>query len=304
MVDTPSSEPRSGPTQGPAPEPFKRGRITWSRPPQPVFRVGPPPRGSVPLPSQGQRLVAPAPRRASGAGILSGSMIPGAAAPSTLARAQIGTATLPTPRPEAGSAFVPPPTEPPATPRLDPVAAAVEIPGLPEPAAVAPRERVPVARSEPVMPSRAAGVPPGTGLPTAVWIGAAVVALVLAAAVGWWMLKRDAPDPVVAGVATAPVETTTPLTAPPIAPVDAVPVTETPVVAAEDARAPATTAPDRTAPTTVAPSLTPRLNTEATVPRAETAPLSVAPVSSPPTAAEAPATDADAPIRTRPQPLS
>ncbi len=287
MVDTPSSEPQSGPAQDPAAEPFKRGRIVWSRPPQPVFRVGPPPRGSGPMPAQGQRQAAQGPLRQNAAGILSGSMIPRAVPPSTPAPARIETATLPTPGVEAIPASVLPPIEPPARP---------------EPAEVA-GGAVPVAVSEPVAPSHAAIDRPGPGVPTGVWIGAAVVALLLAAGVGWWMLKPAAPDPVVADVATVPVETTTPLTAPPVAPVDAVPVAETPVVAAEDAPAPTTTAPVRAVPTTAAPSLTPRLNTEVTVPRIETVPLSVAPVSSPPTAAEVPATDADAPIRTRPQPL-
>ena len=179
MVDTPSSEPKSGPAQGPGLEPFKRGRITWSRPPQPIFRVGPPPRGSGPLPTQGQRPVAQVPLRQNGVGILSGSMIPRAVLPSTPAKARIESAALPTSRPEAGPASVLPPIEPPAPARLDSVVGAIETPRLPE------------------------------------------------------------------------------------------------------------------------PSLTPRLNTEATVPRIETAPLSVAPVSSPPTAVEAPATDADAPIRTQ-----
>jgi len=65
-----SSEPPSRPDREGAPaEPFTRGRIEWSRPPRPVFRVGPLPRPQV-------APVAAVPPRKAGAGILTGSMIP------------------------------------------------------------------------------------------------------------------------------------------------------------------------------------------------------------------------------------
>lgn len=65
-----STEPPSRPDREGAPaEPFTRGRIEWSRPPRPVFRVGPLPRPEV---APG---AAPPPRKP-GAGILTGSMIP------------------------------------------------------------------------------------------------------------------------------------------------------------------------------------------------------------------------------------
>ncbi|ADL02453.1 translation initiation factor IF-2 [Brevundimonas subvibrioides ATCC 15264] len=158
-------------------------------------------------------------------------------------------------------------------------------------------------------------------MPTAVWIGGAAVAVVLAGA-AWWVLKPDSSVPAPVDATTTPVEA--PGAAVPIVPVEAVPVTDAAAdvtetgAEAEAEAAPAagrpaassastpssTTAPSRTAPTSVAPPLTPRLNTEANVPRIETAPLVVAPAAPPPTAAEAPATDPDAPIQTRPQPLN
>ncbi|MDP2765322.1 MAG: hypothetical protein Q8O54_10860, partial [Brevundimonas sp.] len=57
-----------------APEPFRRP-VVWGRPPATVFRAGPLPRGErlAPLPEP--------PRARPAAGILSGSMIPRAAAP-------------------------------------------------------------------------------------------------------------------------------------------------------------------------------------------------------------------------------
>ena len=319
MVDTPPSKPQSGPAPGPGPEPFKRGQIIWSRPPQEVFRVGPPPRMSAPVPAQPQRQVAQAPRRASGAGILSGSMIPKAGPASTPARPQIETATLPTPKVEAVPASVLPPVDSaaPVVPRPQPEVAAVEAARPPEPAADAPRVVVPVAVSEPVVPSSAAAVRHRTGVPSAVWIGGALVALLLAAVAGWWLLKPDAPVPAPVNAATPTVEAAPAqaATEPVAVPVDAVPITEDVVDAAEveavptttrpsTTPAPTTAAPVRAAPTTAAPSMTPRLNIETSVPRIDTAPLVVAPVAPPPTAAERPATDPDSPIQTRPQPLN
>lgn len=66
-----SSEPPEKPEDRPA-EPFTKGRIQWSRPPQPVFRVGPLPRSNM-MP---QTPMAPRPAQRPGGGILTGSMIP------------------------------------------------------------------------------------------------------------------------------------------------------------------------------------------------------------------------------------
>lgn len=70
MSETP---PRSEPEGVPA-EPFTRGRIQWSRPPQTVFRVGPLPAAPAALLST-PRLTG-LPLRTPGAGVLGGSMIP------------------------------------------------------------------------------------------------------------------------------------------------------------------------------------------------------------------------------------
>lgn len=321
MVDTPSSKPQSGAAPGASPEPFKRGQITWSRPPQQVFRVGPSLSGSTPAPAPAKRQVAQAPQRATGAGILSGSMIPRVAPAATPTQTPIRTAPLPTPRADAASATVSSPVDPatPAPSRPQPVAAAAEVARLPEPATAPPRTVAPAPVLEPVVPSYATAARRRSGVPKAVWIGAAAIALVLAAGAGWWVLKPDASVPGPTDVSSVPTAAAPALTTP--APVEAVPLAEGAVDAAEvetvpsTARpsttpAPTTAAPVRAAPTAAAPaqtsrpSETSRLNVEATAPRIETAPLIVAPVAPPPTAAEAAQTDPDAPVQTRPQPLN
>ncbi|MBN9480635.1 MAG: hypothetical protein J0I52_10375, partial [Bordetella sp.] len=65
-----SPSPETAPMQGAA-EPFRRGRITWGRPPQAVFHVGPLPRDEglarltamPPYPKPAQARPAPSPRQ-------------------------------------------------------------------------------------------------------------------------------------------------------------------------------------------------------------------------------------------------
>lgn len=69
-----SETPPRPEAEGAPVEPFTRGRIEWSRPPQTVFRVGPLPQApAVPLTTS--RLTG-TPSSRPGAGVLSGSMIP------------------------------------------------------------------------------------------------------------------------------------------------------------------------------------------------------------------------------------
>lgn len=137
--DTPSVPPAEDrPT-----EPFSRGRIVWSRPPQPVFRVGPLPR------------VAPAPATRPvlrpGAGILTGSMVPPARTaspavevlPDAPIEPRVET-VAPQPEPVAPEPVVPEPVVEAVAPEPEPVAAApapqeiVIEPDAPEPAVTVP----------------------------------------------------------------------------------------------------------------------------------------------------------------------
>jgi len=329
MVNTPSPKPEPGPSSGTADEPFKRGQITWSRPPQQMFRVGLPPRAPVPTSPMAQRQGGMQTSRPStGGGILSGSMIPKAAPASTPVAPPIlgavpapapAPATLSTPSPELAPRPVPLPVASPAeTVRADREFVHPDRVST-EPAEVAPAVRPETTVPSYAAPSYAAAARPRAGVPTAVWIGGAAVALVLAAGAGWWMLKSDAPVPATVPAPSTPPEALGVSAA--IAPVEAVAITEPAVAAADTETTPtlarpvtpavapssataSTTSGARVAATSPASSPTPRLNTEATVPRIETAPLVVAPAPPAPTAAETPPTDADAPIRTRPQPLN
>lgn len=146
-----SSETPSGPPAEDRPtEPFSRGRIVWSRPPQSVFRVGPLPR------------VAPGPAarpvRGSGAGILTGSMIPQARAASPPAEAPVEPVVEAlAPQPE--SVVEPVAAEPePVAPEPEPVVAEFEPVAEPVQSAPwpAPQEMV----IEPETPEPAVTLPP------------------------------------------------------------------------------------------------------------------------------------------------
>lgn len=301
--------------------PFARKAITWGRMPQTTFHVGPvpvapdplarikvPPRAQGQGQIQGQGQARPSPRpTASGASILSGSLIPQA-------------------RPQ-------PATPPVAEPKLsDPAPAASRQPDLavrplpgaeperPAPkieAAPAPVVAAPSAAPGPVLAR--AGTRKTSRLP--LYVGAGIVAVLVIAGGLWFALRPDA----------APVA---PATVPAVAPSDATPVLQDSAPLAEDAPpavapAPAVTsapgetvsrpveqtAPRRaaspTAPTNSAPpqrSSAPveaaPAPVEAPPPAIETAPLVVVTPPAPaPTAARPAQTDPDAPVVTRPQPL-
>ena len=80
------------------PQPFRRP-VVWGRPPATVFRVGPLPRGGVPQPGPGPMQLSP--------GVLSGSLIPGAAR--TAATAAPGLTAGPVPAGELGPGTPPEP---------------------------------------------------------------------------------------------------------------------------------------------------------------------------------------------------
>ena len=305
------------PAAGAVPPPFVRGRIEWSRPPRPLFRVAPPLRssttgsGTIASPGQGSR-------RAAGAGFFSGSMIPKA-----------GSAPRPAPEPPVPTppAIMPPverqvPAEPAAPRAVQPEPTVTATPVV---APTAPTAR-PVVQSEPFVPHHPDPVAPRKGIPLLVWAIGGLVVLGVAAGAGWLLLKPRAPVPAAEAVLPARPQPVAPA---PVEPevVPAVPVEPDPVLVKPEtveevrpARAPtpapqAATAPARTTSRAPAPvparaiqatpaaSLTPRLNTERTMPPAETARPAAAPASPPPTAAERPAVDPDAPMQTRPQPL-
>ncbi|WP_396594400.1 hypothetical protein [Brevundimonas sp. R86498] len=118
MSDTP---PRPEAEGAPA-EPFVRGRIQWSRPPQTVFRVGPLPEAPVPLSTP--RLTG-IPLRKPGGGVLSGSMIPTArpAAPEPAVPETTPERPAPPPEPELLAEPTPlpePAPEPVPQPRPEP----------------------------------------------------------------------------------------------------------------------------------------------------------------------------------------
>ncbi len=320
MSDTP---PRPGPEGAPA-QPFQRGRIQWSRPPQPVFRVGPLPRAA------GSAFVAQ-PVRQPGPGILTGSMIP-PARPSQ-------------PEPESEVEVVPDSLAEPIEPLAEAIAAVAEAPSAPEPEQIearpspesrpaAPREvLVEIEPAEPVetlTPPLSGDAQPAAeprSMPSVVvtpaiyatvsaaietvtkkdrWIIVAAVVAVLVTGGFIWLatlpsggasqIDLAAPPPAADGLT---VEVVDPAPAPAAAPVDrgvASPVPSAP--AAEAPTRPAARTPDPvrpTAPVTAAP--TPQ--TVAPQPYIETAPLAV----EPPTAAQPAPSDADAPIPTQPQPL-
>jgi hypothetical protein len=314
-----SSEPPKDTSADRPTEPFARGKITWGRPPQQVFRVGP-------LPSVG---VAPTPRAAT-RDVLTGSMIPQARPVAEPEAPEAPIEETPSLAPE--TILPPPPLEP--EPVIEPVFASVAAPEPvvePEPIVAAPASQEIVIEPEAAEP--AVTVPPLSGdagpaakpreLPSVVvtptlyaTMGAAVqnatkgggrwaiVAAVAALAVigGFiWLATLPAPRPV-APVPTPLAAGAAPLEEPPLAEV------ETPAAAAPEAAsvpapaAPASAAaPRRPAPSSAAPVVVTPPSAAATAPRpySETAPLVV----EPPTPAAPAQTDPDAPIATRPQPL-
>lgn len=309
-----SSETPKGPPADRLTEPFTRGKITWGRPPQAVFQVGPLPRATA------APLVTPPPARATGASILSGSMVPPAK-----------PASAPVPQPEFdGPEFEPvvepevvaPSPEPePLVLEPEPVAAAPEIvvePETPEPAVTVPPPLSSEARpaAEPrklpsvvVTPAIYATV--GAAIEKVTkkdrWLVVAAVAAIVVTGGFIWLATLPAPQPVddAAGpalVAEAPlVEQTPPVEAP--TPARTAPAETASASAAPATAAPAPTAPARPAQTRPAPAapivVTPPVEA-APQPSIEIAPLVV----EPPTPAEPAPTNPDAPVSTAPQPLN
>ena len=321
-----SSETPSGPPAGDRPsEPFTRGRIVWGRPPQQVFRVGPMPSGGTFPPSLGP--ASPRPTRSSGAGILTGSMVPPARAPEPVEPLvePIVEALAPDPAPIA-----PPEPEP------EPVA--VEFERVTEPVAPAPAPQEIIIEPEasepaitvpPPLSSEAKPAAKPRSLPSVVvtpaiyasvgaaiqkaakgdrWLILAGVAAVAVIGGFIWLATLPAPRPVPAGptplvaAATSPVEEVAP--AEPEVPA----VVEQPRAAAPVAVAPAeppvarpsgpASAPVRSSPSVVIAPSAP--TAAAPRPYIETAPLVV----EPPTPAAPIPSDPDAPVSTAPQPLN
>ncbi len=286
--DAPSDRPAGDrPT-----EPFARGRIQWSRPPQPVFHVGPLPRG--------EGISAPPPRPA--AGILSGSMIPQARSeaappPEPIAEPE----PIPAPEPEALVAptsgetliepdepepvtTVPPPLSDEAPPRAEPrsLPSVVVTPAIY--AQVGAAFQKAAARSDKRM---------------LVLAGVGVIAVIGGFI---WLATLPAPQPVDAvGTAATPEVAVQAPAAAEVAP--AAVAAPPPVVRAASPLA----APPAPAPAArPAPRPTPRVAAPVVEVPAEPAPLAIetAPlVVEPPTPATPPPASADAPISTQPQPL-
>ncbi|MES2861214.1 MAG: hypothetical protein V4701_07055 [Pseudomonadota bacterium] len=278
-------------------EPFKKGKITWGRPPQPVFQVGPLPRAAGPAP------VAPAaapPQAAPRPNILTGSLIPAARPVEQAPRVE----TAPPAEPETG---------------FDPFALSEEEDAAPAPLPIVEDVQTEAVASPPVEPAVVSPVfvqapvaratsAPAAGSRSWAMLAGGVALLVVIGAV-WLSLRpsSESAQPAPAVLAESPViQPAIPAPAPPTAVTassDPEPATET---APADVPAAPTTRPDATPPPTppvrqaaplvVVPS--PPVPTPS--PRIETAPLVV----QPPTAATPAPSDPDAPIATRPQPLN
>lgn len=301
-----SSEEPKRPRADGAPDPgFARGRIQWSRPPQPVFRVGPLPRAE-----NSPFVTTPRP----GAGVLSGSLVP---PPRTdepkSARRQPYAAPAFEPEIEAAEETVEAFTDP----KLDPIEIVAEVDEA-DPALTAP-----LPLSEEVPPEAAPRSLPSVVVTPAIYatvsaaietvtkkdrwiVVVAVLALLITGGFIWLAtlppgggepLDLDAPPPAASGLTVEVVEPT--ISTEPVGDVAPDPVTpienRTPVRAEV---APAPTAPARQA---AAPVVTPAPPpTTQPRPYIETAPLVV----EPPTPAQPAPTDNDAPIGTGPQPLN
>ena len=312
-----SSEPPKDTTEERPTEPFARGRIQWGRPPQQVFRVGPLPQ------AQGRPQVRPA--RGSGAGILSGSMIPQArpaaapeVEPAPVPPVEAEAAPEVVASPGAEPAAPPPVPEPVSAPAPEPVAAASEMvvePEEPEPVVTVPplsEQAKPTAkpRSLPsvvVTPAIYASV--GAAMQKVTkkdrWLVIAGIAAVVVIGGFVWLATLPGPQPVdptpTPMIAEAPAADTPMAADAPPAEVAATPVA--PATAARSAPAAdpvATPAPEPRRATPPAPvTAAPAPVETAPRPYIETAPLVV----EPPTPAAPAPTDPEAPIATRPQPL-
>ena len=312
-----SSETPKGPAEERPTEPFARGKITWGRPPQAVFQVGPLPRAGT-APAAAQRSTRP-----TGEGILSGSMVPPAkSVAEPVTETNYDAAELePVVEPEA----VTPP------PESEPIVVAVEPEPLPEPV-VAPQEIL----VEPDAPEPAVTLPPPLSsetkpaaeprkLPSVVvtpaiyatvgaaiekvtkkdrWLVFAGIAAVVVTGAFIWLATLPAPQPVDAApsslvpdappIEAAPVsaEVSIPEASP--APTRAAPLPAAAAPAAPVIAQPRPSTPARAAPIVIAPV------EAAPQPYIETAPL----VIEPPTPATPAPTNPDAPIATGPQPLN
>ena len=167
------------------PEPFRRP-VVWGRPPATVFRAGPLPRSGVPQPGPGPMQLSP--------GVLSGSLIPGAARTDPQARTRTPVASV-TRTPGPGEEPTARPTAATASPGLT----AGPVPGI-EPDAGNLQEPVgPTAPAQPgavtAGPVTPAGPPVDAG-PKPVnrlllYAGTALAALTVLA-LGGWLLSRAA----------------------------------------------------------------------------------------------------------------
>lgn len=307
-----SDEPKRSRADGAPDQGFARGRIQWSRPPQPVFRVGPLPRTeSSPF------VTTPRP----GAGILTGSMVPPPRTDAPRAAAR---------QPYAAPAFEPAVDAAEETveaftdPKLEPIEIVAEV-EAPEPAATAwtpsPEAAVPESdepkpapRSLPsvvVTPAIYATVSAAIETVTKKdrWIlVVAILAVVITGGFIWLAtlpsgggapLDLNAPPPPAQGLTVEVVEPT--VSTEPVA--EVAPQRQAPLENRAAPSAPTSSAPTPTAraPQSAAPVAAPP-SAPSTQPRPyiETAPLVV----EPPTAARPTPTDPDAPISTGPQPLN
>lgn len=307
-----SSEDPKRPRAEGAPDPgFARGRIQWSRPPQPVFRVGPLPRAE-----NSPFVTAPRP----GAGILSGSMAPPPRTEEPKAARQPYVAPTYEPAVESAEETVEAFTDP----KLEPIEIVPEV-EEPAPARATPAHDEVVA--EPAAPE-AEPEPAPRSVPSVVvtpaiyatfnaaietvtkkdrWIVVVAVLAVLITGGFIWLatlpsgggepLDLDAPPPAASGLTVEVVEPTV-STEPvgDVAPDPVTPIENRTPVRAEAAPAPTAPAREAAAPV-VAPTPPPTTQPR---PYIETAPLVV----EPPTAARPAPTDPDAPISTGPQPLN
>jgi len=145
------------------PEPFRRP-VVWGRPPATVFRAGPLPRSGVPLPGPGPMQLSP--------GVLSGSLIPGAAR--TAATASPGLTAGPVPAVEPDPGNPPEPVRPTAPAQPDAVTAGPVTHPVTQPV------------THPAPPVDAG---PGPVNRTLLYAGTALAALTVLALAGWLLTR-------------------------------------------------------------------------------------------------------------------
>lgn len=314
------------------PEPFRRP-MAWGRPPPTVFRAGPLPTGTG-LPPRPQQ-----PRMPVGPGILTGSMIPRATPGPAPEAAPTPAPSVPVPATVPARSSAKATVARPAGQRETPAAAAAPI----EHAADLTVRALPALQSERAAPAAAqhgdaltAAQPVVTGEvanaagqrpqgpasarritnPMPLYAGIAVAALAVLALGAWiWTRPAKVPPP---EAAVAAAETMPSVPVPAIIPAETLPrvvaaeaaVTPEPATPGPGLR-PATPLPAAVRPPAVGPrpivsAPTPAPRSVAPPPAVVTIPLiAVAPAPAPqPTAAERPQTDPDAPVTTRPQPIS